>query len=136
MHEPDATELQIDEATQLIFDHGRLVGGLARQRFPGSVSIDYEPWQYQERCEATRAALKAGTSSIYEASFRENGVFVAVDVLERNGSGFNLIEVEIDHQTEARAYSGCRCPTACGANRGHRCAPSGRDAPQPGLSIS
>ena len=94
VHEPDAPELQIDEATQLVLDHGRLVGGLARQRFPGGVSIDYEPWQYQDRCQATRAALKADASPIYEANFCENGVFVAVDVLERRRGGFSLVEVK------------------------------------------
>ena len=94
MREPDAPELTIDQATQLVFDHGRLVGGLAQQRFPGGVLLDFEPWQYQERCEATLAALQAGVSTIYEAGFYENGVFMAVEILERSGNAFNLIEVK------------------------------------------
>jgi predicted RecB family nuclease len=31
---------------------------------------------------------------VYEASFRAGGVFVAVDILKRDGRGFRLIEVK------------------------------------------
>ena len=44
--------------------------------------------------EGTRAAIEAGANVIYEASFFEDGVFVAVDVLHRNGSGWTLTEVK------------------------------------------
>jgi predicted RecB family nuclease len=93
-HEPNAPELAISPATQQLFNHGALVGRFARELFPGGVHIDSEPWQYRQRCAATQAALAAGSSAIFEASFLEQRVFVSVDVLERDGHTYNLIEVK------------------------------------------
>src|SRR5919198_1020800 len=50
---------------------------------------------YGAKIEATRAAMDAGASSIYEASFSADHVFVAVDVLLRELDGrWRLIEVK------------------------------------------
>jgi hypothetical protein len=48
----------------------------------------------QEMVEATRQALAEGAPAIFEASFFEDGVFVAVDVLEHLEEGFRVIEVK------------------------------------------
>ena len=40
---------------------------------------------------ATRAAIEAEAGAIYEASFMEHGVFVAVDILERPAAGAVLV---------------------------------------------
>ena len=92
--EPKAPELAVDPVTQQVFDNGTLVGQVARERFAGGVLLDYAPWQYRERCDATRAAMAADRSALFEASFSANGVFVAVDILERDGDSHRLIEVK------------------------------------------
>ena len=43
----------------------------------------------------TRDAIDAGADAIYEAAFVEDGVFVAVDILERvDDGGWHLVEVK------------------------------------------
>lgn len=93
VHESDAEELQPDAGLQDIFDQGTLVGVEARTLFPGGTLIDL-PHHDPDRIPRTRAALDAGAPVIFEASFREDEVFVAVDVLRRDGDGFTLIEVK------------------------------------------
>jgi predicted RecB family nuclease len=94
VHERDAPELQPDKVLQDRFDQGTQVGELARTLFPGGVLIDLPYRDYEGKVAATEEALAAGAPVIYEASFMADGVFVAVDVLERVDGGFNLIEVK------------------------------------------
>lgn len=94
VHEPEAPELRPDAALQQVFARGHRVGDAARAEFPGGVLVDREPWQIAEKLADTRAALDAGAPAIFEASFVADGVFVAVDVLERRGAGHVAIEVK------------------------------------------
>jgi hypothetical protein len=94
VHEPDARELVPDARTQAIFDQGTDIGELARTYVPGGTLIDFPYDQFQKKLEATSAALADGAPVIYEASFSEDHVFVAVDILERLRDGFGLIEVK------------------------------------------
>ncbi len=70
------------------------MGEVARARFPGAVLIDLPHHQVEERVEATRRALDKGEPAIFEATFCEDGVVVAVDVLTREGRTHTLIEVK------------------------------------------
>jgi len=94
VHEPRAPELVPDAATQAIFDRGHRVGALARTYVPGGVLIDLPHYMVQERVDTTATALASGAPAIYEASFIADGVFVSVDILERNTRGFALVEVK------------------------------------------
>ncbi|KPK82242.1 MAG: hypothetical protein AMS25_03085 [Gemmatimonas sp. SM23_52] len=94
VHEPEAPELQPDEPLLDRFEQGRQVGEVARTRFPDGVLIDLPHNELEGRLAATAAALACGAPAIFEASFMADGVFVAVDVLERANGGFNLIEVK------------------------------------------
>ena len=93
-HEPDAPELKPGPQQQAIFDQGTEVGALARRYVPGGTLIDFPYDQFQKKVEATAAALAAGAPVVYEASFSQDRVFVAVDILEQTGGGFGLIEVK------------------------------------------
>jgi predicted RecB family nuclease len=105
VHESNAPELQPDKVLQDLFDQGRHVGELARRRFPGGTLIDVPHDAYAERLAATRTALAADAPAIYEASFEAGGVFVSVDVLERNDSGWTLIEVKSGSSVKDEAIS-------------------------------
>lgn len=94
VHEPDAPELVAAPALQAVFDRGHRVGELARERFPGGVLVDGEYWEVREKVEKTRRAIAGGAPAIFEAAFVEHDVFVAVDVLERQGSAWALAEVK------------------------------------------
>lgn len=93
-HEPDAPELEPDPATRFILDEGIRVGEAARAQFPGGILIDLPHDQVQERVNATRRALARGEPAIFEATFAEEGVVVAVDILAREGRTHTLIEVK------------------------------------------
>ncbi len=93
VHEPLAPELQIGIVLQDRFDQGAEVGALARTRFPGGTMIDL-PHDDPRRIEATGRALAAGAPAVFEATFVQDRVFVAIDVLERTAAGFTLIEVK------------------------------------------
>jgi hypothetical protein len=84
----------MDPAARFILDEGVRVGEAARARFPGGVLIDLPYDQVQERVEATARALARGEPAIFEATFAEDGIVVAVDILAREGSTHTLIEVK------------------------------------------
>ena len=94
VHEPGAPEFQMDVAARDLAGQGNDVGFLATQRFRDGVLIDLPYEDMRGKVEATRAALASGAPAIFEASFSEDGVFVAVDILERMDGGFRLIEVK------------------------------------------
>jgi len=94
VNEPDAPELVPDKVLLDLFDQGRQVGELARREFPGGILIDHPHDAYAERLAATQAALEARAPAIFEACFEAAGIFVAVDLLLRNDSGYTLIEVK------------------------------------------
>lgn len=94
VHEPTAPELQPDELVQAAMDRGNRVTEIARSYVPGGVMIDLPYNAYAERLARTRQALQDGAPAIYEASFRADGVFVAVDILKRDDRSFRLIEVK------------------------------------------
>lgn len=93
VHEPNAVELQPDTVLQDLFDQGRQVGELARTRFPGGTLIPPHDAR-SARIEATRQAIAAGATVIYEAAFEADSVFISADVLEKTESGWRLIEVK------------------------------------------
>ncbi|HET8937137.1 MAG TPA: hypothetical protein VFN67_27035 [Polyangiales bacterium] len=78
VHQPDAAELTPDRAQEALFDRGHEVGALAREHRPGGVLIDFPHEQIDARVDATRRALARGETVIYEASFLQNGIFVAL----------------------------------------------------------
>jgi hypothetical protein len=93
-HEPDAPELVPDSATRFIMDEGVGVAEAARAHFPDGVLIDHPSDQVQERVEATRRALDREEPAIFGATFAEDGLVVAVDILARVGNSLTLIEVK------------------------------------------
>lgn len=94
VHEPAATELALDATVQAAFDRGTRVGQVAREYAPGGVLIELPYDAYSERLSATERALGDGAAAVYEASFRADGVYVAVDILERGNPDFRLVEVK------------------------------------------
>jgi hypothetical protein len=94
VHEPDAPELVANEGLQAIFTRGQKLGELARAQVPGGVLIDLPHYDFEGKVAATAKALADGAPAIFEASFLEDGVFVAVDILERAADGFVVSEVK------------------------------------------
>jgi len=94
VHEPAAPELKPDAALRAIFDMGNRVGERARQEFPDAVLIDFDRRRLADAVAATKQALETGASVILEASFLEDDVFVAIDVLSKEGDAWVVTEVK------------------------------------------
>ncbi|MGQ0648053.1 MAG: DUF2779 domain-containing protein [Gemmatimonadaceae bacterium] len=92
-HEPDAVELQPDKVLQDLFDQGRLVGALARDRFAGGVLIE-ERRDPAAAARQTAEAIATGADVVFEATFEADGVVVATDVLLKEHGEWRLIEVK------------------------------------------
>ena len=94
VHEPNAIELQPDKVLQDLFDQGKQVGELARERYLGGIFIDAPHNARAERVAATETAIDSGAPAVFEATFIANDTYVAVDVLQKRGDGHHLIEVK------------------------------------------
>ncbi|HSN14439.1 MAG TPA: DUF2779 domain-containing protein [Anaeromyxobacteraceae bacterium] len=94
VHEPTAPELVPDASLEVLFARGHQVGERAQREFPGGTLIGHDHWEVEQKVADTQAALAAGAPAIYEAAFLAEGVFVAVDVLERRGRGHVIVEVK------------------------------------------
>jgi len=84
----------ISESQQRVFDSGAEVGILAQNLFPGGVEITYEGFTHEEQIKRTKAELEKGTTTIYEATFNYDGVFVKADIINKNATGWELYEVK------------------------------------------
>lgn len=93
-HEPDAPELVVDDALQAVFDAGHRVGERAQLEFGDGTLIELDPRNTKQAVEETKAAIECGDEVIFEASFFEDRVFVAVDVLSKEGDGWVISEVK------------------------------------------
>ena len=94
VHEPTAVELQPDIVLQDRFDQAAQVGALARARHPGGALVETGRGQYDARIRHTKELIDAKTPVIFEAAFEADGVFAAVDILERSGNGYTMTEVK------------------------------------------
>jgi Domain of unknown function(DUF2779) len=94
VHEPAPPELQLDDLGAAVMEQGTRVGELARTYVPGGFLVDLPPNAVPERLTETEQALRRRVPVIYEAAFRADNVFVSVDILERRGIGYGLVEVK------------------------------------------
>ena len=94
IHEPDAIELIPNLEARARYEEGHRVGERARRALGGGRMIPATYDDLEARVRTTRDALDAGASRLYEAAFIAEGVYVAVDILDRQGDRFVLIEVK------------------------------------------
>ena len=84
----------VSESQQAVFDAGTDVGILAQQLFPGGALVPYEGLTHAQQLAMTQAEIRAGASTIYEATFSYDNIFVKVDILNRGLRGWELYEVK------------------------------------------
>lgn len=90
LHMPEKAE---DVLSETVMVNGNLVGELAREYFG---TYELVPFDYQKQVMADKSAelIKAGTENIAEAAFYVDGLYCAVDILHRNGDGYDIVEVK------------------------------------------
>jgi hypothetical protein len=93
VHDPDKAE--VNPATERIFATGHEVGAIAHRLFPGGVLIGHDR-DLSAALEETAAHIRGpGPFTLYEATFRHEGVLVRADILMRDAAGrVRLVEVK------------------------------------------
>ncbi len=91
-----------DDRQQSMFDMGQEIGILAHRRFPGGVLVAETHRHVSVALEKT-AALMADplVPAIFEGALQYDGVLIRVDVLERAGPSWRLIEVKASARVRA-----------------------------------
>lgn len=85
---------EISESKEALLESGVQVGLYAQQLFPGGVLIPYEGLSYEEQLTRTIQSINNGASTIYEAAFRFDNIFIKVDILTRESGKWELYEVK------------------------------------------
>jgi len=90
------SEIVADASQQGHIKEGRQVGELARTAFPGGVLVESGNFAAGNALAQTAAIIEnASVPAIFEAAFRFQGVFIRVDILQRQpGNRWRLIEVK------------------------------------------
>ena len=89
-YKPEEAENVLSEQ---VMHNGNLVGDLARQYF-GSYALVEFSHQKEQMTQQTQEYIRQGAETIAEAAFMTDGLYCAVDLLRRNGDGWDLIEVK------------------------------------------
>lgn len=83
-----------DEGQEALFEAGKDIGVLAHGLFPDGVLIEFEGSFFDDKVRKTLALIEGGVKTIYEATFRHEGVLVMVDILHRGDEGWEIYEVK------------------------------------------
>ena len=89
-YKPEEAENVLSET---VMANGNLVGDLARRYF-GAYSLVEFSFNKAEMTQKTQAFMDAGAENIAEAAFLHDGLYCAVDILHRNGDGWDIVEVK------------------------------------------
>jgi hypothetical protein len=93
IHDPDKGE--VDESLERIFAMGHEVGAIAQSLFPGGVLIEHDRDLSQALAETERLLSEPGPLTLFEATFRHEGVLIRADILVRDENDeIRLIEVK------------------------------------------
>jgi len=85
---------KISQQSDRTMSTGMSVGELARDLFPNGESIEFDPKDFQGMVRKTQELIEQGVTTIYEASFSYDGIFVMCDILHKEGDGWQMIEVK------------------------------------------
>jgi len=93
------------DTQRAIFDRGTRIGELAQRRYPGGELVGFKPWERVPAIEATRRLMAdESVPAIYEAAIEHQGVYARVDVLVRNGSAWDLVEVKAATRSDKEVF--------------------------------
>ena len=89
-YKPEEAE---DILPESILATGTMVGDLARGYFGEHVLVEFN-YDKTVMAAKTKQFMEAGAENIAEASFCIDGLYCAVDLLHKNGEGYDIIEVK------------------------------------------
>ncbi|MEA3553393.1 MAG: DUF2779 domain-containing protein, partial [Campylobacterota bacterium] len=82
-----------DQTQESLFNSGSTVGDFAKQLFPNGTEIEYSK-NFDSMIVKTQELIENGCEVIYEAAFKENGIFAMADILVKNGDMWDIYEVK------------------------------------------
>jgi predicted RecB family nuclease len=93
VHEPELA--QPDAVDEVIIQHGREVGLLARQLFPGGVEVDGSAGFCQAIRTTKELLANPQVPAIFEGAFEHQGILIKTDILQRRKENhWRLVEVK------------------------------------------
>ena len=90
--EPPTNEA--DDAAKDRLRAGDEVGEIAKEIFPGGKAVPYLKGEHKEMFDITKNLIKEGATTIYEASFIYDDIFVRVDLMNKTEKGWDIYEVK------------------------------------------
>ncbi len=82
------------QAQESLFDTGYQVGDLAKELFPHGMEIEFDSSDFDGMVRKTRELIESGVEIIYEAAFKEDGIFAMADILVKEHGMWNMYEVK------------------------------------------
>lgn len=92
-HRPELKQ-KPDAQSESLFETGHTVGALACQLFPNGVEIEFNSKDFDGMVRKTQQLIESGVEVIYEATFKENGIFAMADILVKQKDGWAVYEVK------------------------------------------
>ena len=92
-HHPEWKD-EVSESQETLFQVGTDVGILARELFPGGAEVPYQGLSKPEQLDLTQSLIREGQTTLYEAAFIYDGVFVKADILHKGIDGWEIYEVK------------------------------------------
>ena len=89
-YKPEEAEDVLPEA---ILATGNKVGDVARGYFGQYDLVDFD-YDKSVMTEKTKQFMQTGSENIAEAAFQVDGLYCAVDILHKNGKGYDIVEVK------------------------------------------
>ncbi len=89
-----------DQQTQSLFNTRYDVGELACQLFPNGIEIKFDSNNFNGMMTKTKEFISNGCEVIYEATFKEDGIFAMADILVKNGDAWDIYEVKASTYTK------------------------------------
>jgi len=93
-----------DQAAQSLFRIGDTVGEYSKKLFPGGVEIEFDAGNFNGMIEKTKTLIEEGADTIYEATFKQAGVFAMADILHKTDEGWNMYEVKASTSVKPYHY--------------------------------
>ena len=91
-----------DEGTLDRLSAGNEVGDISKELFSGGREVPYMPGEQGKMTEITKEYIEKGITSIYEASFIYDDIFIRVDLMNKTDKGWDIYEVK--SSTRIRSY--------------------------------
>ncbi len=86
-------ECASDTLSESVLKTGTMVGELARSYFGSFSTVEFN-LDKSIMVNRTRVLIEAGVENIAEAAFLYDSLYCAVDILHKNGDGWDIVEVK------------------------------------------